>query len=494
MELMRRSVRLFCVALMTAVVSVSPVMAIMETQSTAFTPLSPLIITSYRTTITGTGLDFVEVYNSGDMPINVTDWAIIDATNGRTMGVHSRDGLLEPAHHAVMASTSSVANASYEFDTWQTNIPSPKPIATLELTRAGYRPSDITIASKNLGVWMMRTYNTSSYSTSTFEASYRSLWDDGLYVPPAEPQGLEVSEVYAYASDCELFDEDARCSDYVELHNISLQPIDLSDIVLRTDSNSSSRATSNTFTLDTLLAPDAYLLVSHTDDGGAISLTNSGGHIWLEDMWGVEQPFHQLVAEWPSVSSDYQGFGYARDETGAWKWTSTPTPGAANHIVPPVIVPAECPAGKYRNPDTGRCRTIEEAVSELATCEEGYERNPTTNRCRKVASSAVASSLTPCGEGQERNPVTNRCRSIASAVAELMPCDEGYERNPATNRCRKVQSTSVPSAPFAVESVAADAPVWQWWMGGAIAAGLVSYAVWEWRHEISKLWTRISKK
>lgn len=492
MELLGRSIRLFVVALGIAALEVAPVAAMMTTQSTAFLPLAPVMITSYRTSGGGIDLDFVEVYNGSERPLDLASWTLTDVTNGRTMAIAPSAGLLAPARHVVMAAPAIVDHASYQLSGWTTSIVSPKPIITLRLERSGYRPSDVVIASKSIDSWMMRAYNTSSYSTSTLEAAYRTLWDDGLYATPAEPEGLEVSEIYAYASDCDLFVDDARCHDYLELHNASNHEIDLSDIVLRTDSNSSSRTSSNTFTLDVVLAPDEYLLINETDEGQPISLTNSGGHVWLEDMWAVGPPFEHLVVEWPSVPSGYQGYAYATD-AGDARWTTDPTPGFANHVVSPVVAVAECPAGKYRNPDTGRCRTIEEAVSELAACEEGYERNPLTNRCRKLAT-AASTSLTPCAEGQERNPATNRCRSIASAVAELMPCDEGYERNPATNRCRKMQASEVPEAPFAVEPVASDVPVWQWWIGGAILAGLAGYGAWEWRHEIGAIWSRLRKK
>ena len=117
-----------------------------------------------------------------------------------------------------------------------------------------------------------------------------------------------------------------------------------------------------------------------------------------------------------------RGMAYARTGKG-WVWTTTPQPDRANLITLPVVSVIECPAGKYRNPDTGRCRTVEEAVNELATCPEGQARSTETNRCRSLATLAKAT-LTACGEGQERNPLTGRCRSIASAVAELLPCDE----------------------------------------------------------------------
>ena len=492
MGLLIRSTRVFCVAFCLLMSMVSPAFAAMDTQETTFLPQSPLFITSYRTSGLGTNVDFIEIYNSGDEPVSLNDWSLIDVTNNRTLSIDRSQGLVAPDQHVVLSTPGIVIHASYSLGSWSPVVAAPKFIATLRLQHAGYRPSDITLTTKNTDVWMMRTYNTSSYSTTTFETSYRSLYDDGTYVAPSSPLGLEISEIYPYASDCSPLDLSVLCGDYIELHNISTHDIDLEDLVVRTDSNSSSRTISNTFTLSGVLAPKEYRLIYATDDGARISLTNSGGYIWLEDAWNL-QAYPEFMTQWPSASSDEHGLAYMRTDEGAWAWTLDPTPGMANVFRAPVPSVTICPEGKYLNPDTGRCRSVEEAVSALATCEEGYERNPTTNRCRKISSGSTTS-LTPCSEGQERNPSTNRCRSIASAVAELIPCDEGYERNPATNRCRKMQADGIPPAPFAVQPVSANVPSWQWWVGGVIVAALAGYGIWEWRYELAKLWHRIIKR
>lgn len=44
---------------------------------------------------------------------------------------------------------------------------------------------------------------------------------------------------------------------------------------------------------------------------------------------------------------------------------------------------SECPPGKIRNPDTGRCRKVKTAKPK-PPCKPGQERNPTTGRCRKI--------------------------------------------------------------------------------------------------------------
>lgn len=476
-----KRVSYFLLSIITIGILFSPFAAYADqliTGPTVFPPPVPLLITAYEMKTGGVDVALMEIYSLDDTVIDMTQFSIIDETNGRSLQFSARGtpGYILPDTHVVLSADGVIEDdrATYRIDGWQQTDDALSPVAvkTMSIEREGYKPADVAIKASNTA-WF-RTYNTSSYSTSSslstdvFKGETRILFDDGLYVAPAEAQGLEVSEVYAYASDCSpfQFETDSLCSDFIELHNNSTTTVlDLSDLVLRTDSNSSSRSVSNTFTLSGVLAPDDYLLINRTDDGGQISLTNTGGYIWLEDAWGLVVPYNTMMTEWPSISSDLQGYSYVGGD-GVWQWTARPTPGDANIHVEPTVAPA--------------------------VCDEGYERNLATNRCRKIVS--TTSTLTPCMEGQERNPATNRCRSIASAVAELIPCDEGYERNPATNRCRKAQSASVPSVPFAVEPVDVDTPIWQWWVGGAIAAGLAGYAVWEWRHELGKLWSRISKR
>lgn len=490
-------VRYFLLSIFIAVMNIPAPTALAELVATDTTllPTAPLMVTSYQTTQTGNDIRYIELYYSGDGLLDLSTWKVYDVANARSLQVSTAyAGYVRPDTHVVMARSGEVAGASYRIDSWASTPATPaviKTMTTLQLVHEGYRSADLT--AKANGVQQIRNYGVSSYLTTFTEGASRPLFDDGLYTAPASPMGLEVSEVYAYASECSPLDTSVLCGDYIELHNKSAAPIDLTDLVVRTDSNSSSRTVSNTFTLSGSLDSQGYLAITETDDGSRMSLTNGGGYIWLEDAWD-SRAYAEYMTHWPPASSDQQGFAYMRDDAGVWTWTTAPTPGFPNMLSVPIVTIAECPAGKYRSPETGYCRTIEEAVSELATCEEGYERNPSTNRCRKMTLASSSIALATCGEGQERNPATNRCRSIASAVAELIPCDEGYERNPATNRCRKAQSASVPSVPFAVEPVDVDTPIWQWWVGGAIAAGLAGYAVWEWRHELGKLWSRISKR
>ena len=446
--------------------------------------VSPLIITSYKTINSGTDIGFIQIYNTSDTLQDLGTWAITDVENNRSIVMNARAGYIEPGNHVVIAQ-GGVENATYAMAGWSQMITLPKVIKSLTLSNSQFKPH-ISQVGGAVDAWLMRNSTTSGYSTATtaaaFSVPYQALFDDGLYALPSAPTGLRVAEIYPYASACDPLDTNVLCGDYIKLVNDSALPIDLSSYTLRTDSSSSARTSANAFDLSSYgtLSSGGYVLISQTDAGGRLSLTNSGGYVWIEDAWGMVQ-FPETMTRYESADSSLQGYGYARDESGNWRWTSTPMPGGVNVITPPPS--HECPEGKYLNPETNRCHSLEDTLSVLAPCDEGSERNPTTNRCRKATT--VNSVQTPCKEGQVRNPETNRCRSIASEVADLIPCNDGYERNPATNRCRKVAVAGSETVKYPVEPYKqGGASMATWWVMGGIGTLALGYGVWEWREEI----------
>lgn len=446
-----------------------------STTETALLGAAQLQLVGYKCRDDGT-LAYLQLFNNGDRAINVAQWEI--AIDGRAIALRQiNPGVLVPKTHVVAAESGVVSGASFEFETVHYCRAKSAVIVRDAVSRSDY---ELAVGQKARSVSSTGT----SYNQAFSDTTNATIFDDQMYVAPPAPH-VTISEIYPYASDCSPFDRSILCGDFVELYNPGADTIWLDDIVLRADSGSSTRTNSNTITLDGIeLRAGEYRAVSLTDTSQRINLTNSGGYVWLEDKWDT-MAYTATLTRYEVAGSKQQGLSWLTQNS---VWTNTPTPSTANIFTATTIVEEEsslgaCPAGKYRNPETNRCRTIEEAVNALAACPEGQMRNPATNRCRSIASSA--STLTPCKEGQERNPATNRCRSIASAVAELLPCDEGSERNPATNRCRKIQDAAIPAAAFPVEPVkdAASAAIAWWAVGGLLILG-AGYGVWEWRHEI----------
>lgn len=488
-----------------AVMAVEPAHILAPEPTTYWQASSDLLVSAYQRDLTGEDIQLVEVYNDGKSPIDTRSWTIEgtfrDGAEVRTVAMdislRGEGRLLEPGKHAIIDAADIVAGASYEMDAWSASKPTGKLVA-LTTKKIGYSTQEYVLketSTKSAGVVVTRydelwrrSVTTTGYSSSTtaFVAGSGTIYDAGLYEIPGAP-GVRIVEIYPYASSCTPFDESVLCRDYVKLHNPFGHDVELTDYVLRTDSSSADRTSANTVSLDSIVIPaHGYYPVSQTDDGSALSLTNSGGYVWLEDAWGLVK-YTDTLAGYESASSSKQGYVWAQEDSGTWAWSPTPQPVGQNLLtVDPAVVneSVDCPVGKYRNPETNRCRTIEEAVNALATCPEGQSRNLATNRCRSNETQK-SSGLTPCKEGQERNLATNRCRSIASAIAELMPCDEGQERNPATNRCRKIQNLDMPLAGFPVEPVKPSGEsMIMWWVLAGVVTLLAGYGAWEWRSEI----------
>lgn len=321
----------------------------------------------------------------------------------------------------------------------------------------------------------------------TGHTSDASINHTPLYEQPQFNDDFRIVEVFSRSRDCSPADEEWWCHDYIKLYvPASQQQTD--SFVVRTDSSSSRSTVANTFSIPA--SQEGYVTIRTRDDGQPIEM-NESGYVWLEDMTGK---IGGLIVNYSAGDGELGSWALGSDNT-TWWWTTQPNPDGANIIDLPVEKVTICPEGKYLNPDTGRCRTVEEAVNALSACPEGQYRNPLTNRCKQIAS--TTSTLVPCGEGQERNPLTNRCRSIASAVAELLPCDEGYERNPATNRCRKVAgvaTTASSSGQLVEEDESAGPNIWTWSLLTVVVVGAVGYGVYEWRHELAGAGKSIAAK
>ncbi|MGH7195634.1 MAG: hypothetical protein ACREGA_02535 [Candidatus Saccharimonadales bacterium] len=335
------------------------------------------------------------------------------------------------------------------------------------------------------------------YAVSKITGS-AGLYSDRLYAPPPSDKGLQILSILPSARNCSPSDNTSPdCADYVKLYNSNKADpnnsmkaaIDLSDYRLRIGYQGQSDSLTNTFHFNQMLGAGKYFTLATRDDGKALSITNSGGYVWLEDANGVK--IYQPVIQYPSASSSKRvGEAWALDGA-TWRWTTAPHPFSANYF-PPVepthanssaptnYVP--CRADQYRNPATHRCRDIASGSS-LRPCNPNQARNPATNRCRDI--SLASSSLKPCQAGDQRNPATNRCRKIGASTSQLKPCASDQTRNPATNRCRKTLAAAAGKIQDVKSPSSNSQTHWKIiLLVGAIVAA-AGYGFYEWRHEFA---------
>jgi len=271
--------------------------------------------------------------------------------------------------------------------------------------------------------------------------------------------------------------------EFIELYNPNDVEIDLSGYEIQL-----GPSYSKTFEISGItILPGQYIAFSDLESG--LTLPNSAASI------RVIAPAGNIVSEtdvYPT-SDDDVSWSLVDD---LWIFTNQITRQAVNKpfLLPAVdeilgvtSVFAPCPAGKFRNPATNRCKNIETSSSQLALCTAGQTRNPATNRC--ISTTSATSQLAPCGPDQFRNPATNRCKKVSSASEALAPCAEGKERNPETNRCRNTAVASLTSSGGlpTVEDVAVENTSgsinWPLILLAVIGAG--GYMAYEWRSELS---------
>ena len=237
-----------------------------------------------------------------------------------------------------------------------------------------------------------------------------------------KPCHLEISEISSQPND--------NGKEYIEFYNASTENALLEQCKVRINDGVEKVVGS------TALAPQAHSLMAFAS--GAIR--NSAGVITLINSDNIESEYSYQETS-PGEVVNFESGKYIG------VISNHPTPNASNiesDIVPQQNTvtsespdsPSACPEGKYRNPDTNRCKNIETASSELTPCASDQIRSSETNRCKKI-NTAAGSSLTPCQPDQVRNTSTNRCKKISSTGASLTPCQPDQIRNPTTNRCKK---------------------------------------------------------
>lgn len=431
---------------------------------------SPVIITGYS--ITGSKLDYVQLYNEEDRPINLDNWRLEYVVAEQTESVLSvaLSGWVAPSNYVLAADVSVVVNPDFAFTSAVQTDKTPSKLRVVPAANAGLKLHEVAVGS---GVKQRNISSSTGDYLSTFgNVTNPALYGGGFYDFLIATK-LQFSEIVANPRKCSPLETMLDCMDYVKLYNPTSLPIDLSQFRLRVGYLGQNPSSSNTFILHGTLQPGQYLVLTHDFDNQPIAMTNSGGFVWLEDTYGIIR-YDNTVMEYPDASADSKkGWAWAYDSSdGVWKWTSQPTPDNAPSVF---VLPQE----KEEKP----------SEKSLVPCKDGQYRSEETNRCRSIAS--AASTLTPCKEGQERSPETNRCRSVAGASTGLKPCEPGQERNPETNRCRKVTGGDIPEAAFAVQEVPDSPSTFAgWWALGGVGAIAAGYGIWEWRRE---LWNGIRK-
>lgn len=156
--------------------------------------------------------------------------------------------------------------------------------------------------------------------------------DDELLSSTIEPEakGLRISELMASNSET-LEDSFGNSADWIELHNTTEEPIDLTGMYL---SDSKKDLERYRFPDGLIIEPGAYLIIfcsglkKNVEDElhTPFKLSASGETVYLmQDGLAVD------IVTFPKQVSD---ISYALCEDGTYAFTIDPTPGEANVITP----------------------------------------------------------------------------------------------------------------------------------------------------------------
>jgi len=143
--------------------------------------------------------------------------------------------------------------------------------------------------------------------------------DEEIIIPPIDDEEDIVPVVYSteilineLVPDPEGSDEEGE---FIELYNMSIENIDLSDWQLKD-------STEDSYTLTQTILAGAYLVLWRGETN--LTLNNSGG-----DAVRLYQPDNSLLEE-VTYDSSIAGQSYSRTNSNDWEWTEELTPGLTN--------------------------------------------------------------------------------------------------------------------------------------------------------------------
>lgn len=265
--------------------------------------------------------------------------------------------------------------------------------------------------------------------------------EEGYGIQARQCKGLEFSEILSYY-------ETVQTEQFIELHNTTAEQMKIDGCAIRYKNKN--------YKLTGLIKADGYMvyfprdfrLTKNPKNGNLLELIDTDG----QKIDSLTYPNGQRNG------TAYALIGYDEKGKKIWRTTYAPTPGEPNNY------------------------------QEFKTCEAGKVINEATGNCVKVTEAKTKI----CKEGQYLNILTGRCRKIPTTKEKT--CKEGYYLNSETNRCRKIKDNTGADyslVPESYEEKSSFAALYA--VLGVVAVGL-GYLVYEFRHEIGRLWRKVCQR
>lgn len=446
---------------------------------------SSLLITSVQASSATSGTEeFIELFNKNVEVVDVTGWKV-EYLTAKTLAasvVSTLSGSIEPGAFLLLARDGYLPDAKVHFTKGLDDSGGHirlRDADGVDIDLLGWgtasAPEGVAATELSGGHWLERKLDTSGAFIDTdnnatdFALNVMTSDNSSTETPAgAFCEGTTLSEILPNPAGTDTGHE------FIELYNPTAAPLSLEGCSLQIAGSSKVFK----FPVASVLGAGAYKAFYDSETG--LTLPNAaGGTVVLADAdseQAVQYPA-ALDSDEAWISSD-----------GQWQISNVPSPNQANVVR---LEPEEeseqssglapCPEGKYRNPETNRCKSLVVSVG-LAPCPIGQVRNVETSRCR--SSVLAATTLTPCKAGQERNPETNRCRGVVAATNSLKPCNPGQERNPETNRCRNAAASSGKTGNKSTPTASGGPSRTSYAIIALVAIVAVGYAAYEYRHDL----------
>lgn len=269
--------------------------------------------------------------------------------------------------------------------------------------------------------------------------------EDGYGAVAAQCNSMMFSEILSYYAE-------TKDEQFIELYNGGAETVLLDGCQIKYKNKS--------YVLSGMVKPEEYFVVLPSVLGFNLTKNpNTSNAIELVDVNGEVAD----TLEYPNgqrKGTAWAWIGYDAVGERLWRTTYAATPGTANNY------------------------------QEYRTCEEGKVINEATGNCVKVTT--VAEKV--CGEGKYLNVLTGRCKKIEEA--SVTTCKDGYYYYEPTGRCRKIvvnDGANYDVTYDATEYEEKSSFVALYAVLGVVALGAV-YAVWELRHEIKKVWKKVTER
>lgn len=281
----------------------------------------------------------------------------------------------------------------------------------------------------------------SEYEPEYKEKNYYTEKEDDGYGAVSQCKGLEFSEILSYYVD-------SKDEQFIEFFNPGAEQILLDGCKIKYKNK--------TYPLSGIVKPEGYF-VRYLND---FSITKNPATANVLELLDVDDTVVETL-EYPNgqrKGTSYILVGYDENGKEIWRVTYAPTPGEANNY------------------------------QEYKTCEEGKVLNEATGNCVKITTVTEKT----CSAGQELNLETGRCRKIATETVKT--CKDGYYLDSETNRCKKIKENTganynLTTGNYQENSVFVAIAI----VFAIVLAGL-GYVVYEFRHEISKLFRKVSQR